>query len=323
MTGRKASAPDISVPDVDHAVTAPNDVAQHIGTFGHQDETRDQGARSPSHATNITVLHMRILRLSVQKTVRITAISFAFILGISSVHAADIINEQAPVAEDLAYNWTGFYIGAHGGIGGGTFNHAFNYTADPSREDWSYNDNEDITAFGAFGGAQIGYNHQLNPNWVVGVEADISASGIKAKDSLNFNWNNGEEIHSREVETKIDWFGTIRGRLGYAMDNFLIYGTGGAAYGSVNTSASENHLWDFGADGSSNSFSNSETKFGWTAGAGFEYGLTENITLKTEYLYVDLGSIDTSGFNAFKGDYGHTSVDTAFHALKTGLNYKF
>ena len=259
-----------------------------------------------------------------------TTAASAVFLGLASAQAADLSLETAPapVAEGSAYNWSGFYIGVHGGIGGGTFNHAF--TGDPQEIiapqkalPNSYGENEDITAFGAFGGAQVGYNHQLNPNWVIGVEADLAASGIKAKDSWSNNWNDGEEVQTRDMETMIDWFGTIRGRLGYAMDNLLIYGTGGAAYGSVKTSASYENAWNYGEYRYGDSFSHSDTKFGWTAGAGFEYGVTENITFKTEYLYVDLGSIGISGYNGFLDDTGRTSVDTAFHTLKAGLNYKF
>lgn len=244
-------------------------------------------------------------------------------LGSTSAYSADLLVEPAPVAERFAYDWAGTYVGIHGGIGGGTFNHVFFHPSGPADEGGDFRATEDITAFGAFGGVQVGYNHQVAPSWIAGAEADLSASGIKAKDLQSYNWLDHGEFGSREVKTKIDWFGTIRGRLGYAKDNFLIYGTGGAAYGSIKTSAVSSYYWDGGASSDSDSHSFSDTKLGWTAGAGFEYGLTQNISLKTEYLYVDLGSIETSGDNDFHGRDGRTSVDTAFHTLKTGLNYGF
>ncbi|WP_378943130.1 outer membrane protein [Mesorhizobium sp. ANAO-SY3R2] len=254
-----------------------------------------------------------------------SSVTSVLILALSSAQAADLIVEPAPapVAERFSYDWSGFYIGVHAGIGGGTFNHVFNHIADSLDEGGDYRQTEDITAFGAFGGVQVGYNHQFVPNWVAGIEADLSASRIKASDSRSYNWFDHNEFGKREIETKIDWFGTIRGRLGYAMDNFLIYGTGGAAYGSIKTSAIDSASWNDGTGGYYDSHSFSDIKLGWTAGAGFEYGLTEYITLKTEYLYVDLGSIETSGYNEFHSSDGDTSVDTAFHTLKTGLNYKF
>lgn len=248
----------------------------------------------------------------------ITAAASALILGLASAQAADPVTQP-----DLAYDWTGLYVGVHAGIGGGTFDHEFSRPDDPLQELAAIRITEGITAFGAFGGAQIGYNYRFGPNWLVGAEADFSISGIRARDSQSTDLDSGGDTYEREVETRIDWFGTLRGRLGYAMDNFLIYGTGGAAYGRIETSASERGTDGFGADGYSNSFSFSDTKVGWTAGAGFEYGLTEKITVKTEYLYVDLGSIDTSGFNEVHSAVGRTSVDTAIHTLKAGLNYRF
>jgi outer membrane immunogenic protein len=242
-------------------------------------------------------------------------------LGVVGAHAADLAYEPVPVAAPEVFNWTGFYVGVHGGIGGGNID---TQSRSPLYEgegglyqegsDWSDN------AFGAFGGVQAGYNYQFATNWVAGVEADFAGSGIKAEhneqdvyieDGITYN----ESFYN--VEAKIDWFGTIRGRLGYAWDNFLVYGTGGAAYGKVKLEGSAGYNGE-----TYNSFSGSETNWGWTAGAGFEYGLTKNITLKTEYLYVDLGSV-TASIGDGEGGIGTGSADIAFHTLKAGLNYKF
>ena len=236
-------------------------------------------------------------------------------LGVAGAHAADLTYEPAPVAAPVAFNWTGFYIGVHGGIAGGKFDGSF--TSFDDGESDIYSTSTSDNGFGGFGGVQVGYNYQFSPNWVAGVEADIAASGLKAKHEFT-DYYDGEQYYSENSETKVDWFGTIRGRIGYAWDNLLVYGTGGAAYGEVKTSGSYGYYGD--QDGS---FSISDTKWGWTAGAGFEYGITKNITLKTEYLYVDLGSIDSSGYNGVADYDGHSSVDTAFHTLKAGLNYKF
>ncbi|BCP53083.1 membrane protein [Kaistia sp. 32K] len=228
-------------------------------------------------------------------------------LGVVGAHAADLTYEPAPVVAPVAFNWTGFYIGVHGGIGGGGFDTTF---TDPGNFSVGWSDN----AFGAFGGAQVGYNYQFSPNWVVGVEADIAAAGISAEHTADFNYG-----VSTNQEAKVDWFGTLRGRIGYAWDNLLIYGTGGAAYGDVESSSSytDNVL------GFTDSNSFSDTRWGWTAGAGVEYGITKNITLKTEYLYVDLGSIHTNSLNGFQGIVGDNDADIKFHTVKLGLNYKF
>lgn len=229
-------------------------------------------------------------------------------LGVAGAQAADLTYEPAPIVEaPAAFNWTGFYIGVHGGVGGGDIDTTFTNEFGDYSNTWSDN------AFGGFGGAQIGYNWQFSPNWVAGVEADIAASGVKA----SFDANYGDVDYSEYVETKIDWFGTLRARVGYAWDNLLVYGTGGAAYGDVKISSG------FNDEGFISDSSFSDTKWGWTAGAGVEYGITQNITLKAEYLYVDLGSIGYDGLNGISEDIGHTDADIAFHTLKAGLNYKF
>lgn len=244
---------------------------------------------------------MRLLGLDVKNSVRLTAISSVFILGLASAQAADPTIEPAPAVQDPAYDWTGPYIGVHGGIGGGEFDNSYRI---PSEVDLLRYDVGD-RAFGAFGGAQIGYNYQFAPNWVAGVEADFSASGIKAEHSESSPWG------GLSYAIQIDWFGTLRGRVGYAWDNVLFYGTGGGAYGKIAYSEDD-------SGGLNEELS--ETNWGWTAGAGVEYGITRNVTLKTEYLYVDLGSLKATDF-LFAGD--KTESQAAIHTLKAGLNIKF
>lgn len=226
------------------------------------------------------------------------------ILGVASAQAADAIGElpPAPVSERFAYDWNGFYIGAHGGIGGGKFDNSYNIETEVDLISYHVSDR----AFGGFGGVQLGYINQFAPNWVAGVEADLSLSGIKAEHS-----ESSTEGFSSRYTIQVDWFGTLRGRLGYASDNVLFYGTGGAAYGKIAYS-------DSSSDGFNETLS--DTNLGWTAGAGVEYGITDNITLKTEYLYVDLGSLKATDF-IYTGD--RIEMDAAFHTLKSGLNYKF
>ena len=124
------------------------------------------------------------------------------------------------------YNWTGFYAGINGG----------------------YSSGQDLRGF--TGGGQLGYNYQLNPNWVVGVEADMQYSQQPA------------------------WWGTVRGRAGYlVMPDLLVYGTGGLAY-QVSSPPLNTH----------------RNTVGWTAGGGIEKMLDRNWSIKAEYLYVAPGS---------------------------------
>lgn len=237
-------------------------------------------------------------------------------MGVVAAQAADLSYEPAPVAAPEVFNWTGFYVGVHGGIAAGDFKYPGSITAEG--ESFSLLNGElEQDASGGFGGAQIGYNWQFNPNWVVGVEADIAASSYEGKLSGNLHSDIGPSDLNFDAGSSVDWFGTVRARLGYAHDNLLLYGTGGLAYGKVESTIA--------ASFNGNSVINesvSNTQYGWTIGAGFEYGITKNITLKTEYLYVDLGSEQIISEN-FQGLQAGLDVDTNFHTLKAGLNYKF
>lgn len=228
-------------------------------------------------------------------------------LGVVAAQAADLTYEPAPVVEaPAAFNWTGFYIGVHGGVAAGDFKYPIGVGLGDTI---NLNGELEQDASGGFGGAQIGYNWQFNPNWVIGIEADIAASSYEGKVSANFNGGN------LEAGSEVEWFGTVRARLGYAYDNLLLYGTGGLAYGDVKSSISGNIIGNI-----DESISDSST--GWTVGAGFEYGITQNITLKTEYLYVDLGN-QTLYSASEGGSFINVESETKFHTLKAGLNYKF
>ncbi|WP_336799442.1 outer membrane protein [Kaistia sp. MMO-174] len=230
-------------------------------------------------------------------------------LGVVAAHAADLTEEPVPVAPAV-FNWNGFYVGVHAGAAVGDFKYPFDAYLGG---DFTINGELKQSASGAFGGAQIGYNWQFNPNWVLGVEADIAASSYEGKVSADVNAGNFSANLS--AGTEVEWFGTVRGRIGYAMDNVLLYGTGGFAYGDVKSSISGNIIGNIDE-------STSDTEYGWTIGAGLEYGITQNITFKTEYLYVDLGSQTLLDLN--DGDfYAHIDSETKFHTLKAGLNYKF
>ena len=152
---------------------------------------------------------------------------------------------------------------------------------------------------GFVGGGQIGYNYQLG-QVVLGVEADFQGADLKAGPSFA-----GLGIVS---EGKTEWFGTVRGRVGFAFDRFLPYVTGGLAYGSVKTTLAPGVTIN-----GLNSDDNTHT--GWTVGGGVEYAITNNLVAGVEYLYVDLG--DKKVFN------GADKVSTDFSLVRARLSYKF
>ena len=129
------------------------------------------------------------------------------------------------------------------------------------------------TSTGWLGGVYGGYNFQVDPNWVVGLEGDVTFSN-RASNS---------------------WDSTIRGRVGYAYDRFLLYGTGGVAFGDVK------------------GFGSSTTKVGWTVGAGVEAALTSNVTARLEYRHTDLGT----------ATFGGGSVTQTSNDLMLGVGFKF
>jgi outer membrane immunogenic protein len=108
--------------------------------------------------------------------------------------------------------------------------------------------------------------------------------------------------------TELNWLGTVRGRVGYAFDRFLPYVTGGVAFGGVRGSfAVTTPAGAFAASGT-------DTNIGWTVGGGVEYAFTPNLSLKGEYLYVDLGDTDPTPLN---------NVEFTTHIVRAGLNWRF
>lgn len=181
--------------------------------------------------------------------------------------AADLSGRYpAPYVQPVAaFTWTGFYIGANAGYGWGTSNFS-----DPG---------------GFIGGFQAGYNFQFGSPFVLGVETDINFSGMSAG------------------SYSLDYFGTVRARLGYSFDRVLVYGTGGFAYGQ----------------GSADFFglSSTATQTGWTIGAGAEVGFDRNWSAKLEYLYVDMGS------STFPTLIGPVTTGLDANILRAGVNYRF
>lgn len=216
--------------------------------------------------------------------------------------------KAAPPIVAPIFSWTGFYIGANGGYGGDRFRYDFNALGIAGTTK--------ITSSGGFGGGQIGYNYQAG-GWVFGVEGDFQGADIRgtiSASALGFTASAG---------SKIDYFGTARGRIGYAWDRVLVYGTGGYAYAHVKTSAVAGVpalvipgaavVPGFVAAAGVNTNHN-----GWVAGAGIEYAITNNLTWKTEYQYLDFERKTLVAFGA-----SFVDVKPTVHTVRGGLNWKF
>jgi outer membrane immunogenic protein len=220
--------------------------------------------------------------------------------------AADIILPPEPIYVPPAVtDWSGFYAGFNAGVGGGTFEHPFFVDFDPPEIDGSL----DVTAFGFLGGVQAGYNYQMD-SLVLGIEADIQAANIEGRLTGSLDFGGGNDGYLSGATT-VDWFATLRPRLGFANDRFMVYVTGGAAYGSITSS----YEGDIGG-----TFDDSTTTedWGWTAGIGAEYMLADGVTFKTEYLYTDFGAQSIID----EGDFTLDS-NVAFHTVRAGVNFLF
>ncbi len=220
------------------------------------------------------------------KTKLILAGIAALLTAPLAAQAADLSpSYKAPAyVAPLAASWSGFYVGINGGYGWGT-------------SDWDHPAVSPKPA-GALAGGTIGYNFQTG-TWVWGIEGDLDWSGMK--DSVTCGVGT--------CETKSDWLGTARARIGYAgWNNWLPYITGGAAFGGLK------------ADNSLTGTTASKTQLGWTAGLGVEYAFRSNWSLKVEYLYADLGKFDCgTSCSAIVPD------DVSFKAnlVRLGVNYRF
>ena len=216
--------------------------------------------------------------------------------AVQSASAADIarpVYKAAPVV--MAYNWSGFYIGGNVGYG------------------WGNADFDNLTGLswnqdGFFGGGQIGWNWQAPGSpWVWGIEVDSQWANMK--DSATFVGGGA----TANVWSELTYFGTARGRVGYAWDRAMFYATGGVAWGTNEVGASVAAPGFFAAG------SASSTHVGWTVGAGVEWALLDNWSAKVEYLYLDLGNESYLGGPAAGG----FNVDLDAHTVKVGLNYRF
>ncbi len=198
----------------------------------------------------------------------------------------------------LTYDWTGFYLGAQAGYGWGDNTFTYVGGVGPPQE------NVDVS--GLVGGATLGANRQFG-NIVLGLEGDISYSGISGE-TLSAT----RPCIAEGCTEDVDWFGTGRVRLGYAMDQILPFVSGGLAIGNISGSA------DIGAcDPRGTECKFDDVKLGWTLGAGLETALGENWTAKAEYLYVNLGRSD------FTNPVDVKSGDVDFSLVRLGVNRRF
>jgi outer membrane immunogenic protein len=238
----------------------------------------------------------------------------------SSAFAADVYSpgavSYAPAIVPVA-TWAGFYIGANGGYGGYTslpFRDS-SYPAGSSVASFTINGGADIT--GGFGGGQLGYNFQTG-NFVFGIETDIQGSDIRGRGAQNTLTGTADRFAA--VDMNVDYFGTVRGKLGYSFGGVLLYATGGFAYGGVRSAFSYQDTFGF-----TGIVGNNQTETGWAAGGGIEVKMSPSWSLKGEYQFIDLSS-NSTGFAALTPatfDQRGNVSRVEFNTVRVGVNYYF
>jgi outer membrane immunogenic protein len=266
------------------------------------------------------------------------AVAASAILGIGAASAADLpvrTYTKAPVMVDPAYNWTGFYVGVNvGGDWIGKDNAVLSLPPGPPQAflpalaNGFIPTNYGTTGAGVIGGVQAGYNWQMQ-SLVLGLEADFSGSSLNKTQTQNIVPGGLSSSFSNVYSTKVDYLGTLRGRLGGLVSpTLLAYLTGGFAYGQVSHSFSESLGVPAQINQSFGSVRNLDA--GWTVGAGLEWALGNNVTIRGEYLYVNLrgDSFTTTSNNPNCGlpnacSFTLSSNNLSLNIVRAAINYKF
>ena len=246
-----------------------------------------------------------IKRRTYMKGIWGSSVAALLVMASSGAFAADLPVKAPYMAPIPIYNWNGFYIG--GNLGG-------------AWESGTLTDNFTGASFsntrsGFIGGGQIGYNWQVAPQWVLGVEWMFDGTDIRSNTgTVTVPVGNPIGPTTFSASAKVDWMTTVAARFGYAVNNWLFYGKagGGWVHDSATVTDVTNGL----------SISASDTKGGWLVGAGIEYGITPNWTMRVEYDHLGLQNVTRAGFTTvFPAD--SITLSRHFDMVTVGLNYKF
>lgn len=228
----------------------------------------------------------------------LSTVALAALAG--SAFAADLPSrKEAPVyvAPTPAFSWTGFYVGAD--LGGAFSSTSLNNT-------WNGWNSKSQNNSGILGGGYVGYNYQVNQNFVVGLEGDFQGTG--ASKSSTFVSNN----YAWTEKTGLDWLASINGRVGVSYDRALFYAIGGAAWGQGTASLTSTYL-------GGGTVSKNSSLSGYDVGGGVEYAFTPNWVGRVEYRYYDFGNYNMTYLASLTPFRLQTSVNT----FRVGLAYLF
>jgi outer membrane immunogenic protein len=256
-----------------------------------------------------------------------------FTVAISAVgaSAADLpvrTYTKAPSIVEVAYNWTGFYVGLNAGYGWGRDTNDLAGIGNNLVSGGGFPASFSLDPKGFIGGAQAGYNFQSGA-WVIGIEGDFDYANLTASTDIVRVQGVPRFTHD---DTVTEWLATLRARVGYTpVDRLLVFGTGGLAVGSVKntitaTTTVPNNVPACVAANIGVCFGDSAStvRVGWTVGGGLEYALSGSWTVKAEYLYYDLGSIGRTIVEPTDPtDFLVTNTHVRGNIARLGVNYRF
>jgi outer membrane immunogenic protein len=233
-------------------------------------------------------------------------------LALAATTTSTSAGGRGSLKDDRPFSWSGFSIGVHAGYG-------FEGSGDQTTltDGLGFIDPRfgGVSTEGVFAGVSLGKDWQVR-NVVYGIVVDISKSDF----SGFFTPGQGDGF-----ETKIDWFGTVRGKLGYANGPYLLYATAGLAYGKLKATQGDIDVNGPIFDPVTGFVSKSETRIGWAAGGGIDVAVAKNLIFGFEYLYVNLGdeTVTMTGPQDGGTITSRVNVDADIHTVRANLRYKF
>jgi outer membrane immunogenic protein len=244
----------------------------------------------------------------------------AMVMAASSAHAADMeMPMKAPPLPAPQFSWTGCHVGGNVGLGAGETRWS-DTTADGNIDGLSLGRTALTDTSGGVAGGQLGCDLQFGGNWVVGIAGLINWSNISSssQDQFNAPWN---------LRDQVDWYASVTGRLGYAINTALIYGRGGVAF-AHNNFAIENSGVNLGTP--------SDVRTGWTVGVGLEWMFAQNWSVFLEGDYYGFPT-QAETFSAAAGTgfimpcgictptpfSNNIRIQPSFETLTFGVNYRF
>jgi outer membrane immunogenic protein len=254
--------------------------------------------------------------------IRYLVCALALLATCDRLFAADLGNYSEPPVGP-SFSWTGLHLGVSGGFGFNADDPSYSYVNVPSDVIPRLPRSANLDADGGIIGGTVGYDKQYG-QLVVGIEGDLSWTdfGENAIHNVPGDPNIGFPPLQFKTDYDMDWLSTVRARVGIALDRWLLYGTGGLAFGEVSLQSSVTV-----GQPAMGRLTGSEdaTESGWTAGGGGALAVTDNVSLKAEALYYDLGQISSRSTSSAdpQNSILITHQDVSGVIVRGGADYRF